>query len=232
VSSLGGRLASISIGIATAFVIVAVAIVPFLTPAWVGFEQGRAQALAWTGYSDADLKFATNAILADLVIGPPDFDVQVAGAPVLDERERGHMRDVRTVFGGLAIAAVVSAILLVVVAFLRRDRAASWRAAKRGSIWLIVGVVGLGIIALVAFDTLFEVFHEVLFPAGSYDFDPATERLVQLFPFQFWQESAIVVGVVIIAISALVAVVAHRRERRPLPRSTTDPATAVLADPG
>ena len=43
---------------------------------------------------------ATDAILADLVVGPPDFDVAVAGTPVLIERERAHMRDVRGVFAG------------------------------------------------------------------------------------------------------------------------------------
>ena len=60
----------------------------------------------------------------------------------------------------------------------------------RGSIGLIVGTVVLGVVGFVAFDQLFEVFHEIFFPAGSYDFDPATDRLVQLFPFQFWEESA------------------------------------------
>ena len=231
-SSLGGRFASIAIGIATAIVIVAVAIVPFLTPAWVGFEQGRSQAQAWTGYSEADLQTATNAILADLVVGPPDFDVQVAEAPVLDDRERGHMRDVRSVFGGLAVAAVISAIVLVVAGIARRDRAATWRAVGRGAAVLAVAVVSLGIVALVAFDTLFAMFHEVLFPAGSYDFDPATERLVQLFPFQFWQESAIVVGIVIIAISAVVALVAHGREERSTTLTSTDPAAERVAEPG
>ena len=43
----------------------------------------------------------------------------------------------------------------------------------------------------------------MVFPAGSYDFDPATERLVQLFPFQFWDETAMVVGIVIIAAGVL-----------------------------
>jgi integral membrane protein (TIGR01906 family) len=97
---------------------------------------------------------------------------------------------------------------------------------------LAVAVVSLGIVALVAFDTLFAVFHEVLFPAGSYDFDPATERLVQLFPFQFWQESAIVVGIVIIAISAVVALVAHGREERSTTLTSTDPAAERVAEPG
>jgi integral membrane protein (TIGR01906 family) len=232
VRTLGGLPASIAIGIATAIVIVAVAIIPFLTPAWVDFEQGRAQAVAWTGYTEADLQTATNAILADLVIGPPDFDVAIAGSPVLDERERGHMRDVRTVFGGLAIAAVISIVVLVTAAVLRRDRAATWRAVRRGAIWLVAVVVGLGIVALVAFDTLFEVFHEVLFPAGSYDFDPATERLVQLFPFQFWQESAIAVGIAIIAISAVVGVVAHGPASRPSSQLTADQPATPVAEPG
>ena len=44
---------------------------------------------------------ATDAIVADLVFGPPDFDVEVGGVPVLIEREQQHMRDVRTVFAGL-----------------------------------------------------------------------------------------------------------------------------------
>lgn len=231
-SRLGGRLVTIAVGIATAIVIVAIAIVPFLSPAWVGFEQGRAEAAAWTGYSEADLQSATNAILADLVIGPPDFDVEVAGAPVLNDRERGHMRDVRTVFAGLAIAAVISVVFLVVAAAIRRDRVATWRAAKRGAIWLAVVVVGLGVVAAIAFDTLFTVFHELLFPAGSYDFDPVTERLVQLFPFRFWQETAIIVGVVIVVISALVALVAHGREVRPSARTATDPAATPVTEPG
>ncbi len=87
---------------------------------------------------------------------------------------------------------------------------------------MVVGVVGL-----VAFDRLFEIFHEVFFPAGSYLFDPATDRLVQLFPFQFWEETAMVVGVVIIAVSLAVAAVAGRRARRyPDVQPATELATA------
>jgi len=90
-----------------------------------------------------------------------------------------------------------------------------------GAVGLIAALVIGGIIALVAFDTLFEVFHQLLFPGGSYDFDPSTEKLVQLFPFAFWQESAIAVGVVAIVIAVIVALVAYRRSTR---------ATAAEAD--
>ena len=64
----------------------------------------------------------------------------------------------------------------------------------RGALGLTVGTVVLGVVGLVAFDQLFSVFHEIFFPAGSYLFDPTTDRLVQLFPFAFWDETALVVG--------------------------------------
>jgi integral membrane protein (TIGR01906 family) len=214
VNALAGRAASVLTGLATAVVIVTLAVLPFLTPPWVSFEQGRADAAAWTGFTTSDLDAATGSILSDLVFGPPRFDVQVAGRPVLDERERGHMRDVRTVFSGLFVLAAASLVVLL-VARRRTDRAATRRAVRRGAVVLAAAVVTLGVVALVAFDGLFETFHRLLFPAGSYDFDPATERLVQLFPFQFWQETAIVVGVVIVAGCAVVAAVAGPRAGQP-----------------
>ncbi len=201
---------SILVALATAIVIVTVAILPFLTPQWVAFEQGRANATAWSGYTAEELQVATDAILADLLFGPPDFDVEVAGGPVLGERERGHMRDVRTVFTGLWILAAVSVVVLVLTSRLG-ERAAAWRAVRRGAFGLAGAVAVVGIVALVAFDVLFELFHRIFFAGGSYTFDPASERLVQLFPFVFWQETAIVVGIVIFVVTLVIGVVAGRR---------------------
>jgi integral membrane protein (TIGR01906 family) len=207
------RSADVWVALATAFTIVALTIPVFLNPIWVGFEQGRAQATAWTGFSEADLRIATDAILADLVFGPPDFDVEVAGAPVLEERERAHMRDVRGVFIGFFVIAAVLAVVAIAIAVLRRAdrRAATWRSMRAGALGMVATFVVAGIVALVAFDALFEVFHRLLFAGGSYTFDPRSDRLVQLFPFQFWQETAIAVGVVAIVVALIVAAVAGRR---------------------
>lgn len=209
----GGRAASLLISVATALAIVAVTLPLFLNPAWVAFEQGRAQASAWTGYAEADLRAATDAILADLVLGPPDFDVEVGGVPVLSERERSHMRDVRSVFIGFFAATVVLVGAALVVAIRRRGHAPveSWRAVRGGALGLVVVLVALGGAALIAFDVLFEIFHRIFFAGGTYLFDPATERLVQLFPFAFWQETAIAVGVVCIALAAVVALISTMR---------------------
>ncbi|MDH4142817.1 MAG: DUF1461 domain-containing protein [Chloroflexota bacterium] len=213
--SAGSRIGSFVIALATALAIIALVIPFFLNPYWIAFEQGRAQATAWTGYGEEDLRVATDAILVDLVLGPPDFDVAVAGEPVLNERERGHMRDVRNVFIAFYVATGLMVAAAGVVVVRRRDAAAesSWRSVRSGALGLIVGLVLVGGFAFIAFDVLFELFHRIFFAGGSYTFDPATERLVQLFPFQFWQETAIAVGAAAIVVAAIVAGLSQRRLR-------------------
>ena len=48
----------------------------------------------------------------------------------------------------------------------------------------------LGVVGALAFGALFTLFHELAFPAGNWAFDPATQRLVQLYPLGFWQVAA------------------------------------------
>jgi integral membrane protein (TIGR01906 family) len=214
--TLPERIAAIATGLAAAIVVVAIAILPFVTPAWVGFEQGRTNAAGLTGYSEPDLRTATNAILHDLVLGPPDFTVQIGGAPVLEPREQAHMRDVRGVFAGFALLALASAVVLV-AGFLGARRMGhperAWHAIGTGMRVLLVTIVVAGAIATVAFDAAFEIFHRLVFPGGSYTFDPRTDRLVQLFPFDFWSETTIVLGGLIAALAVVVAVGAGRLAR-------------------
>jgi integral membrane protein (TIGR01906 family) len=206
IERVGRPASSVLVGIATGVVILAVAIVPFLNPLWVSFEQGRARAEAWTGYSPAQLRQATDAVLSDLIVGPPGFDVVVAGEPVLNARERAHMTDVRGVFVGLAGLALVSVVVLLVAHRLSRGSAAFWRAVRGGAAVLAVGVLVAGVIGAFAFDAAFELFHRLFFAGGSYTFDARTDRLVQLFPDQFWFETSLALG----ALMVLLCLVAWR----------------------
>jgi integral membrane protein (TIGR01906 family) len=228
-STAAPRIAAFLTALATAIVIVAISILPFLSPPWVSFEQGRAQADAWTGYTPAELNAATGAILSDLVFGPPNFDVRVDGQLVLNEREQSHMRDVRGVFTGFFVLAIVAAAGLV-VAYAGARRLGHperwWRAVRAGALGTIVGVVVGGVIVFFAFDAAFEVFHRLFFAGGTYLFDPATDRLVQLFPFKFWDETTMVLGVLMVAISLLVAFVAARRARHATARAHGDESSA------
>jgi len=211
-----GALAAIVTGIAAALVVVALSILPFLNPVWVGFEQGRAQAEAWTGFTPDQLRAVTGEVLADLVLGPPDFDVTLDGQPVLKEREREHMRDVRSVFASFYVVALVGFVVLVgawVIARGAEARGRFWRRLQKTGIAIAVVTVVGGLAGVLFFDAAFELFHQAFFPAGTYLFDPRTDRLVQLFPEQFWVETTIAVGVVIILLGLGLSWVAGRRVR-------------------
>jgi integral membrane protein (TIGR01906 family) len=214
--SLRGALAALVTGLAVALVIVALAILPFLSPAWVAFAQARAQADAWTGWTTEQLASVTDQVLADLVVGPPDFDATLDGAAVLNENERSHMRDVRGVFAAFFALAAAAAVVLVVLFLAARGRDARarfWHRLERSGL-VIAGVTVIGGLAgVLLFDQAFILFHEIFFPGGNYLFDPATDRLVQLFPQQFWVESTIGVGVVVVLLALLATLVGRWRGR-------------------
>ncbi|HEX2626216.1 MAG TPA: DUF1461 domain-containing protein [Candidatus Limnocylindrales bacterium] len=211
------------VGASTAIVILGASIAPFLAPPVVRFEQDRTNVGALTGFSPRALDEATTAILGDLVLWQGDFDVHISNGPigegVLNDAERSHMRDVRGVFTGFWAVVLLGVVGLVVAA--RRSagdvaaRSAAWRAVGRGARALSVVIAVVGAFAVFAFDAAFEVFHRIFF-SGNYTFDPATEKLVQLFPEQFWSEIAIAVGAVTIVAAIAVSMVASRRAGRPL----------------
>lgn len=199
---------------ATALVLVGASIAPFLTPAFVRMEQDRVGVGGLTGYEPAELDAVTGALLGDLVLWRGDFDVSVDGVPALTEPERTHMRDVRGVFTGFWLLVAAAAVGLL-LAF-RRSRESEarfgrWRAVAGGARGLAIGIVIVGAFVVLAFDAAFEVFHRLFFSAGSYTFDPRTDRVVQLFPYQFWSETAIAVGAVALAAAILTAWQASRR---------------------
>lgn len=229
--TLPGRLATLGTGVATALALLGLAILLFLNPVWVGFAQDRAEAAAWTGLSRPELRTLTDGILADLVLGPPAFDVSLDGStPALNERERGHMRDVRSAFTAFYAAVAVALALLVGSFVLARGteaRARWWHRLAAAGRAIAVITVALGVVALVAFDAAFDLFHALFFPPGTYLFDPRTERLVQLFPQRFWVETTIAVGAVALVLALALAWVARRRAAaldalprfaRPVPR--------------
>jgi integral membrane protein (TIGR01906 family) len=205
--------------VATPFVIVAVAVFLFLNPIWVSFEQDRSNAAGFTGYTPAQVHTVTGSILSDLVFGPPNFDVTAdgtAGGPVvLDERSRQHMKDVRSVLMELGAAALIATILLAGAGLFSRGRRWFWRAVSLGAKVLIVGVIVVGGAFAILFEQAFEIFHEIFFPPGTYMFDPAKEKLVQLFPDQFWSETSVALAATVLALGVLVLVIARRLGREP-----------------
>ncbi len=73
---------------------------------------------------------------------------------------------------------------------------------------LVLAAVGIGLV--VAFDGLFTLFHRIVFPGGGWQFDPATQRIVQLYPILFWEFAAgtlaglsVAIGLLVVAVTTL-----------------------------
>ncbi|NJD28514.1 MAG: DUF1461 domain-containing protein [Chloroflexi bacterium] len=211
-----GRPVGALVAASTALILVALAIVPFLSPAWVRFEQDRTDVGSLTGFSAAELDIVAGGLLGDLALWQGDFRVTLDGQPVLNDREVSHMLDVRAVlWGGFALAALGAALTLIVLTLNRAPhrRAAVWRAVAAGARATTIGVLVIGAFAVLAFPVFFETFHRLFFSEGTYLFDPATERLVQLFPTQFWSDTTIAIGGLVLILSIVVGWLAARRAR-------------------
>ena len=210
----GPAVLAFAAGIAAVIVILGVAVAAFFTPLWIGFEQERSGVPAITGWTSEQVRSATGSILADLILGPPSFAAAVNGQPILDAAERSHMVDVRNVVLPAMIVFGVAVVLLAALLATSRRRAWFWHAIAVGSGALTVVGVVIGIAVLFFFDTAFLLFHLILFPQGNFSFDPRTQRLTQLFPDQFWTETAIAIAVVGLLIAGSIALVARRQAGR------------------
>lgn len=216
-SRLASLAATVAVAVATALVIGAITVLAFLNPWWVAFAQERAEAPAWTGYPTPQLRAVTDAILADLILGPPAFDVVVDGRPALNDRERAHMRDVRDVFAAFYGLALAGAAVLVAGWWVGgRDGRRAFRRRVRAGAWgLAAGTVLVGGLGVLFFEPAFELFHRLFFAEGSWTFDPRTERLVQLFPYRFWLETTVALGVALVAVGVLAGWASGRGLRAP-----------------
>ena len=210
----GGRVGAWLIATATALVLLGGSILPFLTPAYVRLEQDRSGVYI-EGYTPIDMDRIASSLLGDLFLWQGDFAVSTAsGAPVLNDRERAHMRDVRGVFAGFELFVLASVAVLAVAFRRERDadaRSTAWRAVGRGARGLAIGLVVIGAFAAFAFDAAFEVFHRLFFSAGTYTFDPRTDHLVLLFPEQFWSDTTLAIGILALGAAILTAWQARRR---------------------
>ena len=213
--TLGQRIAAVIAAIATPCVIIGAAVLLFLNPVWVGFDQDRSDVARITGYTPAQVHDVTGSILSDLVFGPPVFGAKVNDVAVLGEREQSHMVDVRTVLMSLGLVALAATVLLAALGVASRGRRWFWRAVETGASVLVGGVIVVGVAFALFFDQAFELFHKMFFPPGTYMFDPLTDRLVQLFPDQFWSETSVAIALAVLLLAFLVVLEARRLGREP-----------------
>jgi hypothetical protein len=202
------------IPLATAFVILALALLMLLSPIYIHPALEASAAPATLGVPTNTAFALSDRTVAELLLGPGSFDFAGPdGRPFYDPAERGHMQDARVVLWLFLGVCALSAVLLAGSLLRTGGEARVWRAVARGGGSLAIGLVVAGAVATVAFELAFELFHRLLFPAGNWQFDPSTQRLVQLYPLAFWQLSAAAMGVLGVAGGVTAWLVGRRRAR-------------------
>lgn len=138
---------------------------------------------------------------------PPDRTLFV-------DSEYEHMRDVRGVFRGAMTLAILTLGVMAFRLSRAHRRSDMLYLVRDGAIGALALVLAVGLAALVAFDALFLLFHEVLFPQGNFLFDPATSDIIRLYPEWYWQGITAAVALSFIAVALVVAGAAHIALRR------------------
>ena len=165
----------------------------------------RNQVTARTGISTeglADVGRQVQAYFADSSSAPLQVTAAVNGVEreLFNEEEVSHMADVKALFLRTYRVQSAAALLLAVFTLI-----AAWRFRgevyptiaiwlRRGAVLTGVIILTLGILSIVAFDQLFTVFHYIGFPQGNWLFNPSTDYLVRVFPFGFWQDVTLFIG--------------------------------------
>jgi integral membrane protein (TIGR01906 family) len=123
------------------------------------------------------------------------------GTPVYNQRELGHMVDVKnTVQAALWVwyASLGALLLLGVWAWRGAWKLGYQRGLGRGG-WLTVILLGVLIgLVLTSFGVVFVYFHNVFFDPGTWVFN-YSDTLIRLFPEMFWRDIFIIVGLLSLA---------------------------------
>ena len=211
-----GLLARIGVAIATALIIVTIAVLALLTPIYIHAALDRSGSAGYLGVEPARAHALSDRTVGEMLLGPATFAFPFTeGGPIFyDAAEAGHLRDARAVLWGLLASTALAVLFLVVVFLRRRGDPAFWRAVSRGGLGLAVACAVIGVLFLVAFDAAFTLFHELFFPGGNWSFDFATQRMVQLYPIPFWELSIAVLGAIVIGLGLLTWWLARRHVAR------------------
>ena len=142
----------------------------------------------------AELRGYFNSGAEPLAVSAPVYGIE---REIFNAREVAHMYDVKRLVRGVYWVAVgsalwVAAALALGFALRRGDYGVT---AARLAVWggalTLAGVFGVGLAAVISFDRLFLLFHQLSFANDLWMLDPRTDYLLILFPGGFWFDATL-----------------------------------------
>jgi integral membrane protein (TIGR01906 family) len=167
-----------------------------------GFDRYRSDLRAGLDRSEIDRSAAR--LMAYFNDDTEEFRVTVvddgAVEPLFSDQEVQHLVDVKDLVTGvykLQAAALAFALVYAVSLFVWAREMPVRSLARRlffASVATIVLLGAFGAVAATGFDSVWRQFHVISFSNDLWQLNPATDRLIQMFPTPFWQDATYFVG--------------------------------------
>lgn len=173
------------------------------SPSYPEFEYARIAPDRY-GFSDEErLEYATASLdylrrpepAEDVIYLLEDLTLPGTDEPFYNEREIGHMLDVKRVSDSFKRFSAVLGILalagIAILVFRQETREYGFRSIMRSGLFTAGLLLFVIILVGVAWNLVFTQFHEILFPPGTWTFS-FSDSLIRLFPEQFWFDFALI----------------------------------------
>lgn len=118
--------------------------------------------------------------------------------PLYNQREIGHMIDVKVVADGMKRIVWITGVIVVgglLFLLLRPEtRLLGWRTLMHAGLATVIALAAIALFILIGWNVFFTQFHNLLFPPGTWTF-AFTDSLIRLFPEQFWFDIGVIISV-------------------------------------
>lgn len=184
---------------------------------WIEYHRPGFPADHWGMTTEQRMTYGSYGLDYIMNFAPPEYLgglISEEAGMLFQDQEVSHMTDVQHVIQwGFLVALILLVLSAISCFYLHRRAPGAASGALFFGAWLTVAfLVVLLVIAVLAWETFFALFHSLFFDAGTWTFR-ITDTLIRLYPTQFWMDAAIAVALVAV-IGAFVTMLITRPRMR------------------
>ncbi len=155
-----------------------------------------------TGHLLDYLQGQNNDLQIDATIGDKNL-------PIFNDREIAHMKDVKDIFRVLDFMGKAALFVFLATLMFFLKKRPMYLLAKT-YIWVICSLLGLALLLFVIissdFNRAFNYFHELFFSNDLWLLNPLTDRLINMYPLNFFTNMSASITLLFVGLLALVLV--------------------------
>ena len=171
-----------------------------------------------SGYSLDVIINAYNDVLNYLTL---PFTTFKTGELLYSTEGASHFYDVKKLFNLNGIALLISTAIIIIFTVLKRKNKLTYHNFLNKTPYFYSGIINIllplliGVIAVIDFEAVFDVFHLIMFP-GKTDwlFNPKTDQIINILPIEFFASCAALIGVSLIVISVLYIIIHFKTKQK------------------